>query len=83
MLKTVEGVFRDGKVELAEMPSGVHEETPVIVTFLEPHVVDLRSRGIDEVQAADLRRRLATFSEDWESPEMELYDHYDAAKVLR
>jgi hypothetical protein len=83
MLKTVEGVYRDGKVELTEMPSDVREETPVIVTFLEPHVVDLRSRGIGEAQAVDLRRRLATFIEDWESPEMEVYDRYDAVKVLR
>jgi len=51
------------------------------VTFLEPGNMDLRARGIDEVQAADLRARLATFVEGWESPEMSVYDDYDAAKA--
>jgi hypothetical protein len=39
----------------------------------------LHLRGIDEKQAADLRARLATFTEDWDSPEMNLYDDYDSA----
>jgi hypothetical protein len=42
--------------------------------------IDLRTRGIDKAQAADLRARLATFTEDWESPEMSIYDNYDSAK---
>ena len=36
--------------------------------------VDLRARGIDERQAADLRGRLGTFAEDWNRPEMDIYD---------
>ncbi len=80
MLKSVEGVYRNGKIELVEIPSDVRDETRVIVTFLETHLIDLRTRGIDEAQAADLRARLATFAEDWESPEMSIYDNYDAAK---
>lgn len=36
--------------------------------------VDLRERGIDENQAAELRECLATFAEDWDAPEMEIYD---------
>lgn len=40
--------------------------------------IDLPSRGIDEEQAADLRARLKTFAEDWESPEMDIYDEYYA-----
>ncbi len=43
--------------------------------------IDLPSRGIDQVQAAELRVRLAAFAEDWDSPEMDLYDNYDAAKA--
>ena len=81
MFTTIEGVYRGGKIELAEMPSDVHEGTPVIVTFLPPSSVDLSARGIDEVGAADLRSRLATFAEDWDSPEMSVYDNYDAAKA--
>lgn len=36
--------------------------------------VDLRERGICESQAAELRRRLAAFAEDWDRPEMAVYD---------
>jgi hypothetical protein len=39
---------------------------------------DLRSRGIDETQAADLRARLKTFSEDWDRPEAAIYDQCPA-----
>ncbi len=81
MLKTIEGVYRNGKIELVETPSDVYDETRVIVTFPEPKSVDLRARGIDEAQAAELRARLATFAEDWESPEMDIYDDHDAAKA--
>jgi len=81
MLKSVAGVYRDGKIELAEAPGNVPEETRVIVTFLESGPIDLRMRGIDEAQAADLRARLKTFTEDWDSPEMDVYDNYDAAKA--
>lgn len=38
------------------------------------HTVDLRSRGISEAQAADLRARQKTFAEDWERPEASVYD---------
>lgn len=81
MLKTIEGVYRNGKIELPEMPSGVRDETRVIVTFLDPKLIDLRARGIDEAHAAELRARLASFAEDWDSPEMAIYDDYDAAKA--
>jgi hypothetical protein len=74
MLCTVEGIYRDGKIELLEMPADL-EAARVIVTFLPGAVpVDLRARGIDEAQAADLRARLRTFAEDWERPDMESYD---------
>ena len=81
MLTTIEGVYRGGKIELAEMPPDVREGTPVIVMFLPSSSIDLQAHGIDEAQAADLRSRLATFAEDWESPEMSIYDNYDAAKA--
>ena len=80
MLTSVEGVYRKGRVELREQPSNVPDEARVIVTFLGPAAIDLRARGIDERQARELRARLATFAEDWDSPEMGVYDDYDAAK---
>ena len=81
MLTAIQGVYRGGRVELATIPANVREETPVIVTFLDPVPIDLTTRGIDNTQAADLRARLATFAEDWESREMSIYDNYDAAKA--
>ena len=82
MLATVEGVYRNGKVELIEVPenirSGVSAEIRVIVTFLTSSYVDLQARGISEAQAAELRARLIPFAEDWEQPEMDLYDNYES-----
>jgi hypothetical protein len=74
MVKSVEGVYRNGKVELMEPLAGA-EGSRVIVALVQPvKPVDLRERGIDESQAADLRRRLAPFAEDWDRPEMSTYD---------
>ena len=80
MLKAIRGVFRQGKVELVEEPRGVGDNTPVVVTFLNPGKVDLQKEGIGLEQASDLRTRLAQFAQDWDEPEMDLYDNYDAAK---
>lgn len=74
MVKSVEGIYRNGQVELVE-PLAAAEGSRVIVTLInrgEP--IDLRERGIDELQSADLRRRLASFAKDWERPEMAVYD---------
>jgi hypothetical protein len=73
MSKTIEGIYRDGKVELLETPPDV-AEARVVITFVSQGTVDLAERGIDEQQAASLRARLQTFAEDWERPEMEAYD---------
>jgi hypothetical protein len=81
VLKSVEGVYRKGQVELAEVPGDVHDETRVIVTFLPSGIVNLRDRGIDEKLAAELRARLGAVAEDWESPEMDIYDDYDGARA--
>ena len=81
MLISVEGVYRNGRVELTESPSNVPEGTCVIVTFVGTNDVDLASQGIDREQAEVLRSSLTTFSDDWDSPEMSIYDNYDAAKA--
>ena len=73
MLQSVEGIYRNGKIELLETPSNL-EEARVIVTFLTDNSIDLQSCGIDQQQAADLRHRLSTFAEDWERPDMAGYD---------
>lgn len=73
MSKTVEGIYRDGRVELLEQPDDI-DEARVIVTFLSEGTVNLAERGVTEAQAADLRARLSPFTEDWERPEMGAYD---------
>ena len=81
MLTSIEGIYQNGKIELTERPDNLPDQSRVIVTFLEFGEIDLRERGIDADQAADLRRRLKTFSEDWNSPEMDCYNDYGANKA--
>lgn len=74
MVRSVEGVFRNGKVELTEPPP-VAGEARVIVTFLpERKLALLSDYGITPEQAAEARARLASFEEDWMLPEMDVYD---------
>ena len=80
MLTSIHGVYRSGKVELKEQPVNVPDETSVIVTFLQSDSIDLQARGMSETEAGELRSRLAMFAEDWDSPEMSIYDDYDTVK---
>ena len=66
--------YKDGKVELIEMPNCINTAR-VIVTFLSTTVsVDLPFCGINAEKAAHLRTRLQCFAQDWDQPEMEVYD---------
>ena len=83
---TVPGVYREGRIELFEVPDDVPEEAAVIVTFVDgvgsqSPGVDLRLLGIDRTEAARLRASLVSFAEEWDSPKMDIYDDYDAAKA--
>ena len=80
MLTAVQGIYQNGQIVLAEKPENVYDDTPVVVTFLTPAMY-LHDYGIDRVQAEELRERLATFAEDWNSPEMDVYDDYEASKA--
>ena len=47
MLQSVEGIYRNGKIELLETPADI-EEAQVIVTFMpKSGLVNLHSRGVD------------------------------------
>lgn len=70
---TVEGKYKDGMVVLSEPPVDM-PESRVLITFIQPDQIDLMARGIDREQAADLRNRLSTITDDWNRPEMEIYD---------
>lgn len=74
MEKSVEGVYRDGKVELLEPLEGAEGSRVIVTLIRRAEPVDLGKRGIDESQAADLRLRLTPFAEDWDRPEMAAYD---------
>ena len=81
MLKSIEGIYRNGKIELTELPGGIDNEKPVIVTFLEHKYVDLEAYNISKAQAGQLRERLTGISEDWDNPDTDIYDDYDANKA--
>ncbi len=70
MLKTVEGIYQNGQIELAELPQNVSDRAQVLVTFLEPGQVNsekLRQlidqletiagiqQGLEEVNAGQTR----------------------------
>jgi len=50
MLIRVEGIYRNGRIELGQSPVNVPEETRAIVSFIEPEEegVDLSTYVIDE-----------------------------------
>ncbi len=74
MLTTVEGIYRDGKIELLEH-AGFAEGSRVIVTLLpKGGPIDLRSVGIDEELAGEIRDRFASFAEDWDRSDMDVYN---------
>jgi hypothetical protein len=74
MMKSVEGIYRDGRVELLEPLEGADGARVIVTLVPSAEQVDLQERGLDESQAADLRHWLSRFAEDWDRPEMSVYD---------
>ena len=70
---TIEGTYKNGQVTLTETPAEVGE-SKVLVTFLEIKEINLPERGIGKAQAAELKAKLSTMAEDWNKPEMDVYD---------
>ncbi len=58
---------------LAEVPENI-KESKVLVSFLDTKQIDLREREINKAQAAELRGKFSAIAEDWERPEMDIYD---------
>jgi hypothetical protein len=79
MLLAVEGIYRDGKIELSEIPADV-KVARVLVTFLPTRdgPIDLRALGISEARAAEMRAGWGAAAVDWDDPEMDVYDDYEA-----
>jgi hypothetical protein len=60
-LLTLEGIYRDGKVELAEEPADVGDETRVLVTFLPATAKEMGTASPyspDEQEHAEVLNRL-------------------------
>lgn len=70
---TIEGTYKNGQVVLAETPKDV-DESKVLVTFLDTREINLPERGISRVQAAELKAKFNTIAEDWNRPEIDIYD---------
>ncbi len=70
---TIEGQYKNGQIFLSEIPANV-EESKVLISFLATREINLNERGIDERQAAHLRAKFSAVSEDWDAPEMDIYD---------
>lgn len=70
---TIEGTYKNGTIVLSNPPTDV-TESKVLVTFLQAEQVDLAERGIDREEAAELRAKFSAISEDWDRPEMDIYD---------
>jgi len=73
MLKSVEGIYRDGKVQFLEAPPEV-PEARVIVTFLPSSPGRRQPPDFTPEELAELRGKLAAWEEDWNAPGMEAYD---------
>ena len=69
MLKTMEAIYRNGKVEFMEKPPKLREAR-VIVTFLPAKP---RIPVLTKSEAAEMRGKLAAWEEDWNAPGMEAY----------
>ncbi|NES99100.1 MAG: hypothetical protein F6K62_20450 [Sphaerospermopsis sp. SIO1G2] len=40
MLKTVAGIYQDGKIEFNEIPESIRNQTQVLITFLDPENIN-------------------------------------------
>jgi hypothetical protein len=75
MVINIEGIYRNGQVELTEKPTDIYDGMRAMVTFVSPN------GEVNKLEFESVRRNLATFASDWDSPEMSVYDNYDAAKT--
>jgi hypothetical protein len=72
MLKSLEGIYRDGKVELLGKPPA-RREARVIVMFLSGPRSQSKPPKLSRKEAAELRARLAAWEQDWNAPGLEAY----------
>lgn len=73
MVKCIEGIFRNGTVELLESPGDL-TEARVLVTFLPNEENNRKGPQMTPQEVAELRWRLQSWESDWNAPGMEAYD---------
>ncbi|MEA5512785.1 hypothetical protein [Nodularia sp. UHCC 0506] len=57
MLKTIEGIYQNGKIQLTELPQDLSDRTQVLVTFLDPSKIDSsKLRQFIEMTLDDLEK---------------------------
>jgi predicted DNA-binding antitoxin AbrB/MazE fold protein len=77
MVKCIEGIYRNGKVELLE-PLGEKEGARVLVAVLPNGSEIAPAPSLTHDDLAELRGKLAAWEDDWNAPGMEAYDNYSA-----
>ncbi|MEG3848002.1 hypothetical protein QT971_11010 [Microcoleus sp. herbarium19] len=40
MLKTIEGIYQNGQIQLASLPQDISDRSQVLVTFIDPNKID-------------------------------------------
>lgn len=70
MLKTIQGIYRDGQIELNEIPDRIPSETQVIITFLTESSFEVSNNEIRTYH--DLDFLAGTWSKE---DEMEFLSH--------
>ena len=57
MLKTIEGIYQNGQIQLTELPQDLSDRTQVLVTFLDPSKIDSsKLRQLIEMTLDDLEK---------------------------
>lgn len=73
MLKTVEGIYREGLVELTERPEDIHGEAKVLVTFLSQSETEADRQALREKAFARMREGIPLGGSPYPKRE-DLYD---------
>ncbi len=57
MLKTIEGIYQNGQIQLTELPQDLSDRTQVLDTFLDPSKIDSsKLRQLIEMTLDDLEK---------------------------
>jgi len=79
MITAVEGQFVNGAIEVSEHVP-IQDGTRVIILLLPGEPPGNSPLGVTRTQAGRLRWRLSTIAEDWDHPDMDVYDKYEIAR---